>query len=116
MLLKCPKCGNGLSPSARNCPKCGSPANEREYRRQYGPCRRCGAVLERARHREVYETQYQRDGNTHYRDAVRHVPCAQCGEPRPFQTLLDNVFVIWVALALIALVLIGWVFPALTAL
>lgn len=112
MSVKCPKCGNGLSPSAKNCPKCGAPANAAEYRRQYGPCRHCGALLERARHRQIHQSTYLRDGNTEYRHDVSHTPCPHCGDPKPLAGAADNPFIVWGVILCALLLLLCWLLSA----
>lgn len=95
MLVKCVKCGNGLSPAAKNCPQCRYPTSVQEYRKQLGNCRACGVELRRSLHRNVVSSRLiSLNGTLHY-DTYQHVPCTQCGEPKPFYTLRELPFGDW---------------------
>ena len=88
-LVKCANCSASMSADAEKCPKCKA-RNGRKPAKMMA-CRVCGAMLEKAVHRQysmsaggVYK------GTTQYTASLVHVPCPRCGEPKPLMRPYDE--------------------------
>jgi hypothetical protein len=83
-MTTCKNCGKGVSKNASVCPACSTPTGPSNLR--MGKCRTCGHPLEHSGHRYYrYATGIVVNGNTTGRRVLVHVPCPNCGEPKPLR-------------------------------
>ena len=78
-LIQCKACGKPRSSSAKECLHCG----DGKPAARLSPCRACGSMLERKKHRKVSYSSSVVNGSTRTSASVSHIPCSHCGDPQP---------------------------------
>jgi len=86
-MKKCKNCGKSISSNASRCPGCAKPTSNLAF----GKCRACGQVLEHSRHR-FYASGgvVVVNGNSASSRTLIHVPCPNCGEPKPLRYFITD--------------------------
>lgn len=80
MSINCEECGATLSNAATECPHCEYPTPKNQ-----GHCRSCNATLAISEHRYKVYSDRVVDGTTSSRGSIVHIPCPNCGEPKPLR-------------------------------